>query len=118
MEYVFDGTITNNLKENPNISVTVFKKKEGGWDKLVDPFWNPDSKNFSRVTSHQKSITISLALNQPIGDKVCKVTKMENGTNKPPVQVGSFKWEIEITSNKEKGSDPMATIEIEVAEKQ
>jgi hypothetical protein len=118
MEYVFEGTVTNNLKDNPNISVTVFKKKEGGWDKLLDPFWITESKHFSRITSHQKVVTISLALNQPIGDKVCKVTKMENGSYKGPNKVGNFKWEIELTSNKEKYADPMANIEIEVAEKE
>jgi len=119
MEYVFDGSITNSLKQNPNISVTVFKKKEEGWEKLIDPFWCPDTKNYSRITSHKPTITISLALNQPIGtNKECKVTKMENGTHKGPKQIGNFKWEIEITSKKEKAADPSASITVEVCEKE
>ncbi len=117
MEYVFDGSISNNLKNNA-ISVTVFKKKEGGWDKVLDPFWSPDMKNFSRITSHNKMITLSIAINHPIGDnKECKVTKMENGAYKGPNQVGNFKWEIEVTSGKEKAADPSASITVEIVDK-
>ncbi|MGE5344248.1 MAG: hypothetical protein ACM3SY_22505 [Candidatus Omnitrophota bacterium] len=118
MEYVFEGTVLNELKDNQNLSVTVFKKKEGGWDKLLDPIFGSEKKNFSRVTSHYKNITLSIALNQPVGsNKECKVTKMENGSYKGPNPVGNFKWEIEITSGKEKAADPAANIEIEIANK-
>jgi len=118
MEHVFDGNVSNKLTQNPNISVTVFKKKEGGWDKVLDPLFISESKHFSRLTSHQKTITLSVALNLPIGDnKECKVTKIENGTYKGPNKVGNFKWEIEFTSGKERAADPAASIEIEVCEK-
>ena len=118
MNLFFDGTITNNLKQNPDVSVTVFKKKDEGWEKLLDPFYSPDSNSIPRIESWRKSVTISLALNQQIGDKKkCNVTKIENGTYNGPTQVGNFKWELEITSSKEEYSDPNNTsFEIEITD--
>jgi len=119
MEYVFDGSIANNLKDNPNISVTVFKKKEEGWDKVLDPFYSPETKGIPRLTSHNKTITLSIALNEMTGEnKICKIAKMENGTAKGPNKVSNYKWEVEITSNKEKVADPSATINLEVCYKE
>ena len=117
MNYIFDGTVTNNLKKYEDISVTVFRKKEDHWEKLLDPFYCPDTQNLPKVEHWRNNITISLALNQPIGDdKTCTVKKIENGTAGDPKQVGNFKWEIEMTSTKESPGGPITTIEIEVSD--
>ncbi len=117
MNLYFEGSIANNLKNNPDVSLTVFKKKDEGWEKLLDPFYSPDSKNLPRIESWRKAVTISLALNKQIAKKVCKVKKIENGTVKGPNQVGNFKWELEITSSKETYSDPNNTsIELEITD--
>ncbi len=115
MNYIFDGSITCNFKDSPDTSVTVFRKKEDRWEKLIDPFYAPETKNLPKIEDWRNTTTISIALNHPIGDKTCTVKKIENGTNKGPDKVGNFKWEIEITSTKEKMSGPNTTIEVEVA---
>ena len=118
MNHIFEGSVKNNLEKSPETSLTVFRKKEDRWEKLLDPFYCPDSNSFPRIESWKNVVTISLALNHPIGDKVCKVIKCENGTYNGPTKVGNFKWEVEITSNKESVSSPNASIEIEVCEKE
>ncbi len=109
MNLYFDGKITNNLKQSPEVSLTVFKKKEDGWEKLLDPFYFPDSKNLPKIESWRKSVTISLALNEQIGDKICKVSEVENGTVNGPNKLGNFKWEVEIISKYETWQDPKNT---------
>ena len=117
MNLYFDGTITNKLEQNPDVSVTVFKKKEEGWEKMLDPFCAPDSNDIPKIEEWRKSITLSLALNYPIGDKTCKVTKIENGTCSGPTKVGNFKWELEITSNHETWQDPNnTTFSVEISD--
>lgn len=116
MNHYFEGTVINNLKSSPETSLTVFKKKEDRWEKLLDPFYAEETKNIPRIESWQKIVTISFAINHPIGNKTCKVNKMENGTYKGPTQNGNFKWEVEITSNKESYSSPNANIEIEICD--
>jgi len=116
MNHFFDGSVTNNLKDE-NTSVTVFKKKEDHSERLLEPFYCPDTKSFPRQESWQKSITITVAVNTPIADKkTCKVTKMEGGTHNGPTKINNFKWEVEMISSKESYSDPNASIEIEVGE--
>jgi len=114
MNYNYDGSVKNSLEKYPDTSLTVFKKKEEGWEKMIDPFYNPEQKSIPRVNTYHKSVTFSLALNHPIGDdKTCKVTKIENGTVNGPNKVGNFKWEVEVTA--EEGGSAVTTVEIEVA---
>lgn len=108
MNLYFDGKITNNLKD-PDTSVTVFRKKEEKWEKLLDPFYTSESKDIPKIEYWRKSITISMALNKPVNGKVCNVTNVENGSANGPTQVGNFKWELEITSNYETWQDPNNT---------
>ena len=117
MNLYFDGKISNNLKES-NTSLTVFKKKEEGWEKLLDPYYSPESKDIPKIEEWRKSITISLALNHQIDGKVCKVKKVENGTCNGPTKVGNFKWELEIVSNYETWQDPNNTVfDIEISDR-
>jgi hypothetical protein len=119
MNHFFDGSVTNNLKDE-NTSVTVFRKKEDHSERLLEPFYcNEEAKKFPRQESWQKSITITVAVNTPIADKkTCNITKMEAGTYNGPTKINNFKWEVEMISSKESYSDPNATIEIEVSEKE
>lgn len=118
MKYFFDGTVTNKLEKHPDISVTVFNKKEDRWEKLLDPLWVSDSGKIPQVETWKNAVSISVCLNEPIGDdKVCTVAKIENGKSDGPKQVGNFKWELEITSTKDETSEPRTTIEIEVTGK-
>ena len=116
MNHCFEGSVTNDLKDE-NTSITVFRKKGDQSDRLLDPFYCPDTNSFPRQESWQKSIILTVAVNSPIDDKkTCKVTKMEGGTYNGPTKVGNFKWEVEMISSKESYSDPNASIEIEVSE--
>jgi hypothetical protein len=118
MNHIFEGSVTNNLKDE-NTSVTVFRKKEDQGERLLEPFYPSNTQQFPRQESWQKSITITVAVNKPIDDKkTCTVTKTEGGTCNGPTKIGNFKWEIEMISNKESHSDPNATVEIEVSEKE
>lgn len=119
MNYIFDGTVQNNLNKYPDISVTVFKKKtaDEGWEKVLDPFYCPDTQNLPKMETWRNTMTISLALNHPISEDItCSVKKIENGTHKGPDKVGNFKWEIEMTSTKESAGGPNTTIEIEIGD--
>jgi hypothetical protein len=116
MNLYFDGKITNNLKD-ADTSITVFRKKEEKWEKLLDPFYAPESKSIPKIEYWRKSITISLALNKPTAGKICKVASVENGAVNGPTAVGNFKWELEITSNHETWQDPNNTVfSVEVAD--
>ncbi|MCP5047225.1 MAG: hypothetical protein GY940_08640 [bacterium] len=116
MNYIFDGTVANNLKDE-NTTVTVFKKVEESWEKLLDPFYTGNSMTFPKIDTWRKEVTISIALNQPIEGKSCKITKTENGTTKGPTKVGDYKWEIEIISGRENHGDPVGTsVEIDVSD--
>ena len=119
MNHFFDGSVTNNLKDE-NTSVTVFRKKEDQSERLLEPFYcTEEAKSIPRQESWQKSITITVAVNTPISDKkTCKVTKMEGGTHNGPTKINNFKWEVEMVSSKESYSDPNASIEIEVSEEE
>jgi len=118
MNHFYEISVTNNLQDE-NTSVTVFRKKEEKWERLLEPFYKPEKKSFPRQESWRNTITISMAVNKPIGDtKICKVTKMEGGKNNGPTKINNFKWEIEITSSKESYNDPNASIEIEIGEKE
>ncbi len=115
MNYNYDGSVKNNLEKHQETSVTVFKKKEEGWDRLLEPLWFSEQKSFQRINTYHKSITISIALNHPIGDdKFCKIVKIEKGTVNGPTQVGKFKWEIEIVAQESGAS--CATVEVEVTD--
>jgi hypothetical protein len=117
MNKIFDGTVTNNLKNSPNTSVTVFKKKEERWEKLLDPFYfdeekkEPTTQNLPKIESWRETVTIRIALNHPIDKKTCKVNKIENGTNDGPNKVDNFVWDVDVTAK-----DNKITVEIEVAE--
>ncbi len=119
MNHFFEGSVTNNLKDE-NTNVTVFRKKEDHGERLIEPFYPPNNtQHFPRQESWQKSIILTVAVNKPIDDKkTCTVKKIEGGTCSGPTKIGNFKWEIEMISNKESYSDPNATIEIEVSEKE
>jgi thiamine pyrophosphokinase len=117
MNYLFEGSVSNNLK-NPDTSVTVFKKKEEGADRLIEPFYTTNTQSFPRIESWKNTVTITVAVNHPIGDeKQCKITKIENGTCSGAKKINNFKWELEITSTKESMSDPNNTaIEVEISD--
>ena len=116
MNYIFEGNVTNKLK-NKDTSVTVFRKKEEGADRLAEPFYSPDSASLPRMESWRNNVTVIVAVNHPIGDeKKCSITKIENGTCDSANKVNNFKWELEITSTKEKNSDPNTSIEVEVSD--
>jgi hypothetical protein len=109
MNFYFDGNIENNLID-PDTSITVFKKKEEGWEKLLDPYYSPESKDIPKIEEQRKSVTLCLALNKQIDGKICKVTNVENGTVNGPKKVGNFKWDIEVNSNYETWKDPNHTV--------
>jgi hypothetical protein len=56
-----------------------------------------------------------MTVNQPIGNKACKVTKIENGTVNGPTKVDNFRWDVEVTAEKEGGAN-VTTVEIDVTE--
>ncbi len=118
MNYFFEGSVSNNLKKNPETSVTVFKKKEEGAERLMEPFYAADTQKIPRIESWKNNVTITVAVNHPIGDeKQCKIAKIENGTCSDAKKINNFKWELEITSSKESMSDPNNTvIEVEVSD--
>lgn len=117
MNKIFDGTVTNNLTNSPNTSVTVFRKKEDRWEKLLDPFYydeeqkSPTTQNLPKIESWRETVTIRIAVNHPIDKKVCKVNKIENGTYNGPTKVDNFVWDVEVTA-----TDRTITVEIEVSE--
>jgi len=115
MNYFFEGSVSNKLK-NPDTSVTVFKKKEEGAERLAEPFYTGDTQTFPRIESWKNTVTITVAVNHPIGDeKQCKITKIENGTCDAAKKINNFKWELELVSSKESMSDTNNTvIEVEV----
>lgn len=116
MNLYFDGKITNNLQE-PDISLTVFRKQEEKWEKLLDPFYSPEARDIPKIEYWRKSITVSIALNKPVDGKICKVENVENGTVKGPEKVGNFKWELEITSDYETWQDPNnTTFSVEISD--
>ena len=115
MNYNFDGSVKNNLEKSPDTSVTVFKKKDEGWEKLLDPFYCPEQKSIQRINTWHQSITLRMTVNHPIGNKACKVTKIENGTVKGPTKADNFRWDVEVTAEKE-GYNNITTVEIEVTE--
>ena len=118
MNHLFEGSVTNNLKDE-NTSVTVFRKKEGQGERVLDPFYSSNTQHFPSQESWEKSITLTVSVNTPIGDqKTCTVKKIEGGTCNGPTKDGNFKWEIELISNKASHSDPAVTVEIEVGEKE
>lgn len=118
MNHLFEGSVTNSLKDE-NTSVTVFRKQENQGDRLVEPFYSSNTEHFPRQESWEKSITLTVAVNTPIGDtKTCTVKKIEGGTCNGPTKIGNFKWEIELVSNKESPSDPAVTVELEVGDKE
>jgi len=113
MNYNFDCIVKNSLEKHPETSLTVFKKKEEGWEKMIDPFYCPEQKSIPRINTYDKSVTFSLTLNHPIGeDKNCKVTKIENGSVNGPNKVSNFKWEVEVIA--EEGGTASTAVEIEV----
>jgi len=116
MNHLFEGSVTNNLKDE-NTSVTVFRKKEDHGERLVEPFFSSNTQHFPRQESWEKSITLTVAVNRPIDDKkTCTIKKVEGGTTNGPTKIGNFKWEIELISKKESYSDPAVSVEIEVAD--
>jgi hypothetical protein len=116
MNYIFEGSVTNKLK-NTETSVTAFRKKDEGGERLAEPFYSPDSAQLPRMESWKNTITIIVAVNHPIDDeKKCNITKIENGTCSGANKVNNFKWELEIISSKEKNSDPNTAIEVEVSD--
>jgi len=117
MNYYFEGSVTNKLK-NPDTSVTVFKKKEEGAERLLEPFYTGETQTFPRIESWKNTVTITVAVNHPIGDeKQCKLTKTENGTCEGAKKINNFKWELELTSTKESMADPNNTaIEVEISD--
>lgn len=116
MNYIFEGSITNKLK-NPDTSVTVFRNKDEVTEKLLDPFYTPDSQNLPRIESWKNNIKMTIAVNHPIGEeKQCKVTKVEQGSCSGPNKVGNFKWELEVTSTKESYKDPNTAVEVEISD--
>lgn len=117
MNYNFEGSVTCSLEKNPETSVTVFKKKEEIWEKLIDPFYNSEQKPIQRINTWHESITIRLVVNHPISDdQTCKVTKIENGTTNGPTKVDNFRWDIEIQGSKEGGAT-VTNFELEVTDK-
>lgn len=115
MNYNFDGSVKNSLEKSLETSVTVFKKKDEGWEKLLDPFYNPEQKPLQRINTWHQNISLRMTVNHPIGEKACKVTKIENGTVNGPTKVDNFRWDVEVTADKEGGAN-VTTVEIEIAD--